>query len=141
MGGAAAFTDGPDDEALAAAHVAGAEDAVEVCHVVFIDGDIAAGVFLEVELLDRAGMLGMDKAHRQKTKIAVEIEFAAGDFLHLITPIRVSREVELEVLVKVAVFSPLHEKSVVEALAFEVQARLGDQSEQKREEGEWSVQE
>ena len=45
---------------------------------------VAAGVFLQAKLIDRAGVLGADEAHRQQAQVAVEREFAAGDFLHLV---------------------------------------------------------
>src|SRR3954467_5609696 len=84
MSRAAAFADGPDDEALAAAHVAGGEDAVEGCHIISVDLHVAAGVFLEAKLVNWAGVLGADEALRKQAQIAIERQLAHGEFLHLI---------------------------------------------------------
>ena len=77
---AAPFADGPDDQALPAAHVACGEDSGDAGHVVLVHLYVAARIKLEPELPDRAIMLGADKAQRQEAKVAVELEFAAGDF-------------------------------------------------------------
>ena len=55
-GGFAAFGDGPDDQRLAAAHVAGGEDSWDRAHVVRVRGDIAARVEIDAELLDHSAL-------------------------------------------------------------------------------------
>jgi hypothetical protein len=68
-GGAAAFVEGPDDQALAAAAVAGGEDALEVGRVLLVLGlDVAAGVALDAELLEQR-LLGPEEAHRQQHEL------------------------------------------------------------------------
>ena len=66
MGGAAAFADGPDDQALAAADVAGSEDAGDAAHVIVVDLHVAALVFGQTELLDGAGVFGVDETQGQQ---------------------------------------------------------------------------
>src|SRR5258706_14201544 len=78
----AAFGDGPDYEGLAAADVAGGEDAGDVGHVIGVDLDVAAAVFFEVQLVDGAGVLGVDEAEGEEAEVAIHFEFGAGDFLH-----------------------------------------------------------
>src|SRR4051812_17745847 len=65
-GGFAAFVDGPDDERLTAAQVAGGEDAFQAGHVVAAGLHVAARIELEAELLDRPALLGAQKAHGQE---------------------------------------------------------------------------
>ena len=78
MGGTSAFADGPDNQALAAAHVTGGEDAGDAAHVVVVDLDISPVVFLQPELVDRAGMLGVEEAHRQQAQVAVSSNSVPG---------------------------------------------------------------
>src|SRR5690348_3552502 len=80
----ATLTDGPDDEGLAAAHIAGGEDAGDAGHVVVVHHDVAAGVELEAKLLDGAWVLGADEAHGQQAQVTVDGVLGAGDFLHRI---------------------------------------------------------
>ncbi len=54
LGGAAAFGDGPDDERLAAAHVARGENAGNGTAVIPFRGDVAAGIELDAELLEHS---------------------------------------------------------------------------------------
>ena len=74
--------DGPDDERLAAAHVAGGEDAVDRGHVVG-GGDVAAIVEREAELLDHAVAHRAEEAHGEQDEIDVEGELGAGDGFEL----------------------------------------------------------
>src|SRR6266516_4805934 len=53
-GGLPALADGPDDQALAAAHVAGGEDAGDAAHVLLVHFHFAAPVEPQPHLLDRA---------------------------------------------------------------------------------------
>jgi len=47
----------------------------EAGHVVVVDDDVAAGIELETELLDGAGMLGVNEAEGEKAEVAIEGEF------------------------------------------------------------------
>ncbi len=80
-GGLAAFADGPDDEALSAANVAGGKDAGDAGGVVFVAGDIAAGIELEPKLADGAVVLGVDEAEGEQAQIAIKLEFASRGLL------------------------------------------------------------
>ena len=64
-GGFASFRDGPDNEGLAAAHIAGGKDAFDGGHVVGVGGDVAAAVESDAELLDHARADGAEEAHGQ----------------------------------------------------------------------------
>ena len=66
MRGLAPFADGPDDQALAAADVAGGEDAGEAGGVVLVALHVAARVELQAQLADRAVVFGVDKAQGQQ---------------------------------------------------------------------------
>src|SRR5690606_29542147 len=79
-GGGAAFVDGPDDEALAAAAIAGGEDAGEVGRVDVVVGlDVAARVGVEGERLEQ-GLLGSEEAHGQQHELRGAGLFGAGLF-------------------------------------------------------------
>ena len=78
-GGFAAFGDGPDDQRLAAAHVAGGEDAGDGGHVVGVGSNVAAAVERHAQLLDGAVLRGSGEAHGEQDKVGVEGEFGAGD--------------------------------------------------------------
>src|SRR5690606_11955292 len=80
MGGAAAFADGPDDEALPATDIPRREDAGDAGHVVLVDHHVAAGVELQAQLADGAFGLGAEEAQRQEAQVAIELELRAGDF-------------------------------------------------------------
>ena len=60
------FGDGPDDERLAAAGVAGDEDALGVGHVVAVAGHVAAAVEVGADLLGDPGRLGAGEAQGQE---------------------------------------------------------------------------
>src|SRR5262245_57932883 len=66
------FTDRPDDQRLAAPHVAGGEEFGDRGPVVDrVGADIAAGVELDTGLLDHAGPARPEKAHRQEDEIGL----------------------------------------------------------------------
>src|SRR5688572_30299815 len=81
-GGAAAFVDGPDDEGLPAAAVAGGEDAFKACGEAAVLGlEVRALVAFEAEhLADR--LLGTEEAHRQEHELRLPDLLAAGLLLH-----------------------------------------------------------
>ena len=79
-GGFAAFGDGPDNEGLAATHVAGGEDAFTRGHKVG-GGDIAALVQSEAKLLDHAVADRTEETHGEQHEIDVEGELGAGNGL------------------------------------------------------------
>src|SRR5580700_1937126 len=80
----AALADRPDDERLAAAHVAGRENLVDRCPVALGVGlDIAAPVERELERLDHAFVHRMDEARRKQHKVGRDLEFGARDRLEL----------------------------------------------------------
>src|SRR6187399_3053830 len=56
-GGLAAFGDGPDNQGLAAAHIACAENPRDAGHVILICKHVASWVELETELFDHAAFL------------------------------------------------------------------------------------
>ena len=69
-GAGAALGDGPHDQALAAAHVAADEHAVDVWSPSLVAGDVAPVVELDAELLEQALALGADEAHGQQHQLA-----------------------------------------------------------------------
>src|SRR6516165_27961 len=78
-----ALADRPDDERLAAPHVAGGEQLRNRGAVVDgIGADITAGIELDTGLLDHAGLARPKKAHCQEDEISLQIEGAARDLLH-----------------------------------------------------------
>jgi hypothetical protein len=80
-GGAAAFVEGPDDEGLATAAVAGGEDAGDAGGVFLVLGfDVAAGVGFELEGLEER-LLGAEEAHGEQHELRGEDFFGAGTFL------------------------------------------------------------
>ena len=81
--GFAAFCDGPDDERLTAAHIAGSEDAVDRGHVVGVGGDVAALVESDAKLLDHAVLDGTEEAHGEKNEIDIERELGVRDGFEL----------------------------------------------------------
>ena len=76
----AALGDRPDDQRLAAAGVAGGEDA-GARRSRSRRGDVAAGVEVQRELLDDALVLRVQEAHRQQHEVGAELELAALDLL------------------------------------------------------------
>src|SRR6266508_389855 len=80
-GRAPRLADGPDDEGLAALHVAGREDARQARHPVPVPPDIAALGELDAELLEHPGALGADESHGEERQLAGEDELGAGDLL------------------------------------------------------------
>src|SRR5271166_3459583 len=78
-----AFADRPDDERLAAPHVAGGEQLRNRGAIVDgIGADIAAGIELDTGLLDHAGLARPEKAHCQEDEISLQIEGATRNLLH-----------------------------------------------------------
>ncbi len=77
--GAAAFLEGPDDEALAAAAIAGGEDARDAGGIFAVVGlDIGAGVALDAEGIEQR-LLGAEEAHREQDELGGHDPLAAGD--------------------------------------------------------------
>src|ERR1035438_6374879 len=62
----------PHDQRLAAAHVAGGENAGDRGHVGFIGGDVAARVETHAELVDRAILYGTQEAHGKQHEVRVQ---------------------------------------------------------------------
>ncbi len=80
-GRAAAFVEGPDHQALAAAAVAGGEHAFDVRRVLLVLGfDVGAGVALHAELLQQR-LFGPEETHRQQDQLRGRTCFGAGNFL------------------------------------------------------------
>src|SRR3989442_15172145 len=68
-GGATAFVECPDDQALAATAIAGGEDPFEVGGIPFEFGfDVGAGVALHAERLEQ-GLFRTQKSHRQEDEL------------------------------------------------------------------------
>src|SRR5690606_31339218 len=85
-----ALTNRPDDQALAAAHVAAGEYVrFTGLVVVGIGVDIAAVGQGNARLIEQAGLLWPDTPHRQEDQVGPQHEFAAGSFFQL--PFRPSR--------------------------------------------------
>src|SRR4051794_25340344 len=79
----APFGDRPDDQRLAAAHVARREDSRDARHVIRIRMDVPAEIELHAELLDESMLYGSREAHRKQHQIAIEREFGSRDGLEL----------------------------------------------------------
>ena len=80
-GAFAAFADGPDDEGLSAAHIAGGEDFGDIGDEGFVAGFyVASFVEFYVELFEQAVVLWVDEAHGEEGEFAGELDFAAGYF-------------------------------------------------------------
>ena len=71
---APAVGDRPDDERLAALHVAGRENARHVRHPVPIAGDRAARGELDPQSVDDAVRFGSEESHREQHEISVELD-------------------------------------------------------------------
>src|SRR5580693_1315058 len=76
------FADGPDDQALAAADVAGGEDAGKAGGVVPVALYVAASVEFQAQLSDGAIVFGVNKAQGEQAQITIQFKFARGGFLH-----------------------------------------------------------
>ena len=80
-GGAAAFVEGPDDQALAAAAVAGGENAFDVGGIFFELGfDVGARIAFDAERFEQR-LFGPEKSHRQQDQLRRANFFGAGHFL------------------------------------------------------------
>src|SRR5690606_28030710 len=80
----AAFADGPDDQRLAAAHVAAREDLLLRRGIAKRVGfDVAAIGELDARLVEHPSLLRAEETHRQQDQVGGQHELAAGDFLHL----------------------------------------------------------
>ena len=76
--GAAAFVDGPDDQALAAAAVAGGEDALDAGRVFLVLGlDVGARVGFHIDFLQQR-LLRAEETHRQQDELRGASLFGAG---------------------------------------------------------------
>src|SRR5204862_3510331 len=78
-----AFADGPDDQRLAASHIACREDAGDVGHLLRVGRDVAALVDFNAELLQHSLPFGSEEAHCKKHEIGIDREFAPGNFAHV----------------------------------------------------------
>src|SRR5690348_13573032 len=76
-GGRAALGDGPHDEALTAAHVAGHEHARHVGGPLRIAGHVAASGEVDAEVLEQPVALRTDESHGQQHQLAGQLEVAA----------------------------------------------------------------
>ena len=79
VGGVAALGDRPDDQALAAGHVAGGEDLLDARPLVRVGLDVAHRVELDAELLEHPLALGADEAHRQQDEVGGVHGLGPGD--------------------------------------------------------------
>jgi hypothetical protein len=70
----AAFPDRPHDQRLATPHIAAREDARHARLIVGADGDVAALVETDAEVLEESLALGAEKAERQQNQLAVDLE-------------------------------------------------------------------
>ena len=82
-GRSATFGDGPHDEALAAAHVAGDEHAVHVGAVVVGARDVAARVERDAELVEPRAFLRPHEPEREQHEISRQFAAGAGHRLEL----------------------------------------------------------
>src|ERR1035437_760465 len=81
-GGAAAFVDGPDDEGLAAAAVAGGEDVGDVGFEFSVFGlVVGAGVEFDAEL-GGDGVLGPKETHGEEAEVAGPFLLGTWELLH-----------------------------------------------------------
>src|SRR5262249_57851483 len=80
-GAGPAFGDGPHDEALAAAHVAGDEDAGHVGHELRIAGYIATSVERHAEAIEPRAPLRPGEAEGQQHQLTRQLEVGAVDLL------------------------------------------------------------
>ena len=76
-GGLAAFGDGPDNEGLAAAHVARAENSRDAGHGVLVGKHIASWVKFETELFDHAAFLRAKEAKGQQHEVGFHFKLRA----------------------------------------------------------------
>src|SRR4051812_34200330 len=81
-GATASLGDRPHDEALAAAHVAGDEDAGNVRGPVGA-GDVAPRRDVDAELLEQSRTLRTDEAHGEEHQLALELRIGAFDLHEL----------------------------------------------------------
>ena len=83
-GGAAAFVDGPDDQRLAAAAVAGGEHARHAGGELAVLGLVVASAGrVPRPSCSASVVLGAEEAHRQQHQVGLPIRLAAGDLVHL----------------------------------------------------------
>src|SRR6202008_4752584 len=94
-----AFADGPDDQRLAAAHVAARED-LGVAGLIpqGVREDVAALVQLEAEVLDHPLLHRAEEAHGEQHEIGLELELGTGDRLELAVSPRADQLLDLPVL-------------------------------------------
>ena len=79
-GGAAAFVEGPDDQALAAAAVAGGEDAFKIGGVLFELGhDVGAGVAFDAQSVERDPSVIIELKKRAVVSVAGRIRLESHD--------------------------------------------------------------
>src|SRR5439155_20917039 len=88
FGAVAALADGPDDERLAASHIAAGENAVAtgpiIAHRCF---DIALRRQRDTRTLERAFPSRTEKTHRQEDELGLDLELGAGDRLDLLAAV------------------------------------------------------
>src|SRR5438876_10507731 len=79
-GGAAAFIEGPNNQALATATIAGSEHAFHVSRVLFKIGfDVSAEVAFNFERIEQR-LFGAEKAHREQNQLDRPKLFSARNF-------------------------------------------------------------
>ena len=84
MGALAAFSDGPDDKRLTAAHVTCSEDTGDARSVVgFVGRHVSLLVEADAELLEEPFVDRAGETHGQKHEIGLEFERATGHIGHL----------------------------------------------------------
>lgn len=88
-GGAAAFGNGPDDQGLAALHIARGKDARHAGHPVLIPPDVAAVGEPHAELAQQSVALRTYEPHRQQDQVDLYLELGPGTGLKLIRPFSV----------------------------------------------------
>ena len=75
--GFAPFGNRPDNERLAATHVACAEDARDRRHVVFISRDIAAWIKNDTKLIEHSFANWSEETHGEKHEVGLHRKFAS----------------------------------------------------------------
>ena len=89
----------PDDERLAAAHVAGGKHLSQRGLVIGgVGPHVAALVEIDAKRLEQALMHRMDKAHRQQHELGFQLELGAGQRLEALVDLHAMQFADLAVL-------------------------------------------
>ena len=102
-GGGAAFGDGPDDQRLAALHVASGENAGDAGHPVRIAPDVAALGEFHSQLFEHPYLLRAEEAHGEQDEIGFDLHLGAGDVGEGEAALRVLAHLDLD---RVELFHP-----------------------------------